>query len=211
MTTPLNSILAGLALSGLLLCLSPAARAQAPVQPELGPYDTIPVPAMVHENALIPGGMLEWVYVHAPYPRHLLKKRQEYDRLRNAVYVTYPYARKAAYVLNDINRNLEGISSVKERKSYIRSREKDLRRQFGEPIQNLSVYQGKVLMKLINRQTGNNCYEILKEYKGGLNARMLQTVAFLFGTNLKQPYDPAGEDLVIERIVMEIESLYGRR
>ena len=133
------------------------------------------------------------------------------SRLRNAVYVTYPYARKAAFIINDINRKLASIPNKHARKKYIKSREKDLKREFGDPIKNLSVYQGKVLMKLINRQTGNNCYEILKEYKGGFNARIFQTVAFVYGSNLKQAYDANDQDRVIENIVNEVERLYGRR
>lgn len=182
-----------------------------PPMPELGPNDTIPVPAKVVDNEVVPGGNLEWVWVSAPYPKHLLKKRQEWTRLRNAVYVTYPYARKAAFIINDINYKLSNIQDKKERKRYIKSREKEIRKEFAEPITNLSVYQGKVLMKLINRQTGNNCYEILKEYKGGFNARMFQTVAFFFGSNLKQGYDAYNGDRQIENIVIEVERLYGRR
>jgi len=179
--------------------------------PELGPNDTIPVPAFVHEGTLVPGGNLQWVYVSRPYPPHLLKRRQEWTRLRNAVYVTYPYARKAAFIINDINYKLASIPNKGDRKRYIKSREKELKKEFGDPIKNLSVYQGKVLMKLINRQTGNNCYDILKEYKGGLNARVFQTVAFVFGSNLKQPYDAYSGDRDIENIVMEVERLYGKR
>lgn len=179
--------------------------------PELGPNDTIPVPAKVVDGEVIPGGSMEWVWVQVPYPRHLLKRRQEWTRLRNAVYVTYPYARKAGYIINDINRNLVNISGKDERRKYIKSREQDLKKEFTGPMKDLSVYQGKVLMKLINRQTGNNCYEIIKEYKGGFNARVYQTVAFVFGGNLKQPYDALNEDKVIEDIVMEVERLYGRR
>jgi hypothetical protein len=179
--------------------------------PVLGPNDTIPVPALVRDGELIPGGNLEWVYVSVPYPPELLKRRQEWTRLRNAVYVTYPYARKAAFIINDINRQLATVPNKRDRKKLIKSREKDLKREFGDPIKNLSVYQGKILMKLINRQTGNNCYEILKEYKGGLNARIFQTVAFVYGSNLKQSYDPADDDRAIERIVNEVERLYGRR
>lgn len=179
--------------------------------PQLGPNDTIPVPAKVIDNELVPGGNLEWVWVQVPYPKELLKRRQEWTRLRNAVYVTYPYARKAAFIINDINYKLASIPDKGDRKKYIKSREKELKKEFGDPITNLSVYQGKVLMKLINRQTGNNCYEILKEYKGGFNARMFQTVAFFFGSNLKQSYDPAHEDQAIESIVMEVERMYGRR
>ncbi|MBK8141959.1 MAG: DUF4294 domain-containing protein [Chitinophagaceae bacterium] len=127
--------------------------------------------------------------------------------MRNAVYVTYPYARIAGATINDINANLANVSSKKERKSYIKSREKELKKQFSDPLSNLSVYQGKILMKLINRQTGNNCYEIIKEYKGGLNARFYQTVAFFVGGNLKQDWSIAKNktDRDIENIVKEID------
>ena len=64
-------------------------------------------------------------------------------------------------------------------------------------------------MKLINRETGNNCYEIIKEYKGGLTARVYQTVALFFNSNLKQPYDEKNDDAVIERIVKEVQRMYG--
>lgn len=132
-------------------------------------------------------------------------------RLRNAVYVTYPYARKAAYIINDINARLAVIEDKGDRKKYIKTREKEIKKEFGDPITSLSVYQGRVLMKLINRQTGNNCFEILKEYKGGFNARVFQTVAFVFGSNLKQSYDGANDDREIESIVREVERMYGRR
>lgn len=215
---PLKKIVYSFLLFQLCLALGSQALAQdAPASnpkipmPALGPNDTIPVPAAIYQNTYIPVGHLDWVYVTVPYPPELLKRRQEWTRLRNAVYVTYPYARKAGYIINDINSKLAGITDKRERKKYMKSREKDLKREFGDPIKNLSVYQGKVLMKLINRQTGNNCYDILKEYKGGLNARMFQTVAFVFGSNLKQSYDAHNDDRAIENIVMEVERLYGRR
>jgi hypothetical protein len=66
-------------------------------------------------------------------------------------------------------------------------------------------------MKLINRQTGNNCYNLIREYKGGFSARFWQTVAFFFNSSLKQPYDARGEDKVIEDIVQELERMYGYR
>lgn len=179
--------------------------------PELGPNDTIPVPAVLYDQQYLPATNLDWVWVSAPYPPHLLKKKQKWTRLRNAVYVTYPYARKAAYVINDINARLGNETNKHARKEYIKEREKELKKEFADPLKELSVYQGKVLMKLINRQTGNNCYEILKEYKGGLNARFFQTIAFVYGSNLKQSYDAQEEDREIENIVREIERMYGRR
>lgn len=176
--------------------------------PELGPNDTIPVPAIIHQNQWIPGNYIEWFTVSARYPKHLLKKRQEWTRLRNAIYVTYPYARKAGAIMNDMNVKLASITNEKKRKSYIKSREKELKKEFADPLTNLSVYQGKVLMKLINRQTGNNCYDIIKEYKGGFTARFWQTLAYVFGSNLKQPYNSSTTEREMEMIVLEVERMY---
>ncbi|MEJ7589147.1 MAG: DUF4294 domain-containing protein [Ferruginibacter sp.] len=135
----------------------------------------------------------------------------KWTRLRNAVYVTYPYAKRAGGILNDMNAHLLNISNTEDRKKYIHSREKELKKEFTDPLTNLSIYQGKVLMKLINRQTGNNCFDIIKEYKGGLKARFYQTVAFFFSTSLKQPYDKSGDDADMEKIVQEVQRMYGWR
>ena len=176
--------------------------------PTLGPNDTIPVPAIIHQNQWIPGNNLQWFYVTAPYPKHLLKKRQEWTRLRNAIYVTYPYAKRAGAIMNEMNATLANMKNERQRKSYIKSREKELKKQFADPLTNLSVYQGKVLMKLINRQTGNNCYDIIKEYKGGFTARFWQTLAFVFGSSLKQPYNASTTEKEMELIVQEVERMY---
>ena len=171
--------------------------------------DTLKMQAIIYEGDTIPMSVLSNIYVQS----HLTNSQKEalarYNRLRNAVYVTYPYARKAGIILNDINAHLVNITDRKERKKYINSRDKELKKEFTTPITNLTVYQGKILMKLINRETSNNCYEIIKEYQGGLTARVYQTVAFFFSSNLKQPYDSKNEDLAIEKIVQEVQRLYG--
>jgi hypothetical protein len=178
---------------------------------QLGKYDTIMTGAILYEGDTIPYRELADVYIFAGTPQQYARMMEKWTRLRNAVYVTYPYAVAAGRVINDINAHLAFISDEKERKAYIKSREKDLRGQFTNQLEQMSVYQGRVLMKLINRQTGNNCYEIIKEYKGGFNARLYQTVAFFFGSSLKQPYDAAGEDRPIESVVQEINRMYSRR
>jgi hypothetical protein len=132
-----------------------------------------------------------------------------YARISNAIIVTYPYAMRSGLILNEMNAKLLGISEKSARKEYIKSREKELKKEFTDPLSNLSIYQGKVLMKLINRQTGNNCYDIIKEYKGGLTARFYQTVAFFFSSSLKQSYDAGGEDHEIEMILKEVCRTYG--
>lgn len=174
-----------------------------------GPNDTIIVNAIWFNREMLSYREEENIWVSKLSPKELEKFQKEWNRLRNAVYVTYPYARVAGATINDINAHLTGISSKKERKQYIKSREKELRKQFADPLSDLSVYQGRVLMKLINRQTGNNCYEIIKEYKGGFNARMYQTVAFFFGSNLKQKWDLTDKtDRQIENFVKEIDGAW---
>src|SRR5215216_73853 len=123
--------------------LSSKAQGEPPM-PTLGPNDTIPVPAIIHNAEYIPAGMMEWVWVQAPYPKHLLKKRQEWTRLRNAIYVTYPYARKAGGIMNEINAKIENMTDKGKRKAYMKSREKELKKEFADPLSELSVYQGKV-------------------------------------------------------------------
>lgn len=209
-------LIAGL-VSGLLLLMQSSYSQAIPDSilrqiplPELGPNDTIPVPAQVYRNSeIVPAQTLEWVWVSARYPKHLLEKRREWTRLRNAIYVTYPYARRAGTIINDINVKLDGIKDKKKRKDYIKTRERELKKEFTDPLTKLSIYQGKVLMKLINRQTGNNCYELISEYKGSFSAHFWQTVAFFFNSSLKQPYKPDDADKSMEEIVKEVERMYG--
>jgi hypothetical protein len=176
---------------------------------QAGINDTTLTGAVVYEGDTIPARTLYPVYVYGYLSAANMSAAEKWTRLRNAVYVTYPYARRAGAVLNDMNKKLATITDGSGRRDYIKSREKDLKREFTDPLTNLSVYQGRVLMKLINRETGNNCYDIIKEYKGGITARFWQTVAFFFNSSLKQPYDPTGEDAEMEKIVLEVCRMYG--
>lgn len=176
---------------------------------QTGINDTVKTQAIIYEGDTLEMKTLEFAYAYAKLTPAQVKANAKYNRLRNAVYVTYPYARRAGTVMNDINEKMVNIKSKEERKNYIKSREKELKKEFTDPLTNLSVYQGKVLMKLINRETGNNCYEIIKEYKGGITARLYQTVAFFFDSNLKQSYDADTDDATIEHIVREVQRMYG--
>ena len=171
--------------------------------------DTIKSEAVIYEGDTLEMKTLEFAFAYAKLSRAQVNANAKYNRLRNAVYVTYPYARRAGAVMNDINEKMLTVKSKEDRKNYIKTREKELKKEFSDPLTNLSVYQGKVLMKLINRETGNNCYEIIKEYKGGVTARVYQTVAFFFDSNLKQTYDENADDATIEHIVKEVQRMYG--
>ncbi|MFN6397321.1 MAG: DUF4294 domain-containing protein [Bacteroidota bacterium] len=203
-------------LAGQQQPLFPEADSIKPVPPlteimkRWGPNDTVLVPAIWYRNEIMSYREEDMVWISNLSPEQLRKHVEAWNRLRNAVYVTYPYARVAGTTINQINVQLEGVDSKRKRKEVIKNREKELRNQFTEPLTNLSVYQGKILMKLINRQTGNNCYEILQEFKGSLNARLYQTIAFFFGGNLKQDWDLAKNrtDRDIESIIREIDGTW---
>jgi hypothetical protein len=175
-----------------------------------GSLDTMRVHAYITpEGDTIPESILPPVEVYAKLTGHWKNYWADWTRLRNAVYVTYPYAIAASRIMNEVNIKLSGVTDKKKRKAIIKSREKELKKEFADQLVKLSVYQGKVLMKLINRQTGNNCYEIISEYKGFFNAAFWQTIAFVFGSNLKQPYNPRGDDADMEKIVLDVEKMYG--
>ncbi|HUZ61834.1 MAG TPA: DUF4294 domain-containing protein [Hanamia sp.] len=172
-----------------------------------GINDTIICSAVVYDGDTIEAKILAGIYI---WNRGNPAAREAWTRLRNAVYVTYPYARRAGWVFSDIEKHIANDPNKADVKRYINSREKELKKEFTEPLKNLSVYQGKVLMKLINRETGGtDCYDILRELKGGFTARFWQTVAFVFGSDLKQPYDATGKDAEMESIVKEVQRMYG--
>jgi hypothetical protein len=197
------------ALACLLVLCTVLFSASLKAQQQYGPNDTITVYATyINDSTIIPTGVLPDAWCYGKMPRWMRDKMKKWTRLRNAVYVTYPYAKEAGKVISEINASLVGVTDDGVRRRLIKDRERDLKKTFADKIVNLSVYQGKVLMKLINRQTGSNCYEILKEYKGGANARLWQTVAFFFGSSLKQSYDAKDEDAEIESIAKEVELLY---
>lgn len=191
----------------LLTILLYGASTNLYAQTNPGANDTIITGAVIYQGDTIEARTLGGVYV---WGKGSATDKAKWTRLRNAVYVTYPYAKKAGYIFTDIEKHISQSTDKKYIRKYINSREKELKKEFTDPLSNLSVYQGRVLMKLINRETGGvNCYDILKELKGGFTARFWQTVAFLFGGDLKQPYDASGSDAEIELIVKEVQRMYG--
>jgi hypothetical protein len=134
------------------------------------------------------------------------KRLKEFYRLRFNVVKVYPYARLAALKIKQLNDSLAKIPSDRQKKKYKKEFEDQLRDDFGKTIEGLSVNQGKIFIKLLDRQTGRTGYDIIKDVKGGFSALLLQTSARVFGHNLKSEYDPQGEDKQIESIVQQIEA-----
>ena len=138
--------------------------------------------------------------------RKWARKRARYNRLKNNVYKVYPYAVVAADVVKDVDSMLLAIGDDKNRrKEYLKSVELELRSRFKGELEDMTVTQGHILVKLIDRQTGKSCYNIIKELKGGFSAVVIQSVAVIFTHNLKRQYEPTGADKEMEKIVLELE------
>ena len=118
---------------------------------------------------------------------------------------TYPYAKLAAVQLKFINDSIAHIVNEKERKRFVKATEKDLKEQFEKDLKKLTVTQGRILIKLVDRETGSTSYSLVKELRGSLQAFFWQGLARLFGSNLKSEYDGVGTDAQIEQIIEQIE------
>ncbi|MCX6329387.1 MAG: DUF4294 domain-containing protein [Bacteroidia bacterium] len=143
---------------------------------------------------------------HRSSVRRTQSQFRKYDRLIYNLKKAYPYAVIVRTRLNQVNEDLSAIKDEKERRRYIKDVEKDVFREYEDDIQDMTITQGRLLLKLIDRETQNTSYDIIKQYRGGLNAAFWQGIARIFGTNLKEKYDPYGEDALIEVIVCEIEA-----
>ncbi|MEY1638874.1 DUF4294 domain-containing protein [Tenuifilum osseticum] len=136
------------------------------------------------------------------------KSRREMSQYYRMIYnlkKTYPYAQIAKYKLLEINENLKTLKTDREIKEYINRAEKELRNQFEKDLTKLTISQGKMLIKLIDRETGRTSYELVKELKGGFSATFWQGIARLFGSNLKTKFDPQGEDKILNELVFLYE------
>ncbi len=150
--------------------------------------------------------LLPTVTIESKMPFATRKKYEQWTRLKYNVKVVYPYAILASSKLKEYERVLKTLPSETERKNYMKMAEDELQAQFGPELKKLSFNQGKILIKLIDRETGNTSYDLVKQLRGSFSAFMWQSLARLFGSNLKSEYDPTGEDKLIEVAISQIES-----
>ncbi len=161
---------------------------------------------IVVDKDTFPYAYMDEFMVMAKMPANLIKQREQMTRLRYNVQRVYPYALIASEILKDVDANMARLPDKATRKEYMKTIEKEMNRRFKGELQNLTITQGQILVKLISRQTGRNCFSIIKEVKGGFNAFVWQGVALLFSNNLKREYDPADRDRDIESIVSDLET-----
>lgn len=129
--------------------------------------------------------------------------KKQFLILQNRVYKTYPYAKLASERLTMLNKGMERLSSNKEKKKYFKIVEDYLNNEFEAKLKKLSRSQGRILVKLIHRQTGTTTYDLVKTLKSGWNAFWSNTAASMFDINLKSQYAPytVNEDFLIETIL----------
>lgn len=134
------------------------------------------------------------------------EERKRINLLRNRVYATYSYALTAAAIFKKVQADMDTMDRRRDRKKYMKEIDRQLDVAFKKPLKDMSIEQGHVLIALINRQTGDNCYHVIRELKGGLNAVMWQSVGVFFNNNLRRDYDPEGQDKDLEMVVRELEA-----
>lgn len=138
-------------------------------------------------------------------PRNKAERREwrEYYRTIYNFKKVYPYALKAKEITADADSTLANSDfTARERERYLRQYEKRLFKEFEKPLRSMSISQGRLLLKLLDRELGRTSYYVIKNYRGGAAAGFWQGVAKLFGSDLKQPYDRYGEDRLIEELVL---------
>ena len=146
------------------------------------------------------------VVIRAPRKFKNAAEERQYWRLVYNVKKVYPYAKLAGKKLHELNEHYLSISSEKDRKAYSKKAEDDLKAEFEGELRKLTVTQGRILMRLVDRETGNTTYEIVKDFRGSASALFWQAIARVFGSNLKTSFDPvSGEDRTIEQIIRQIE------
>lgn len=166
----------------------------------------IVVPAAVVDGDTLPCLKLDEVKVYGKNLRKRQLKRyaRRQSRLEYNVRKVYPYARIAAREIQKIDTRISQISNRKERRQIIREEYGNLMKSFKKPLMKLSITQGRILIRLIYRETQNSAFAHIREYKGSVNAYFWQSIALLFGNNLKADYEPYGKDAEIEEIVLSI-------
>lgn len=133
------------------------------------------------------------------------KAQKRLTKLVKNVKIVYPYAKLAGMKLREYEDKLLNAATDKERKQIMKQAEKEINEEYGGELKELNFSQGKILIKLIDRETGDSSYELVQELRGKFTAFWYQAFARIWGYNLKEKYDPNGEDRQIEVIVRMIE------
>ncbi len=162
--------------------------------------------ARVVNGDTIPIIKLPQVTIIAPMIFKSRREERQYSRLVRNVKIVYPYAKLAGIKFREYGQKLEQVESDAQRRRMMKQIEDELRHQFEDDLRKLTFSQGLILIKLIDRETQQTSYEILRDFRGIFQAFFWQSLGRIFGYDLRTTYDPHGEDEMIEHIIMMIEA-----
>jgi hypothetical protein len=173
--------------------------------------DTLPenvylLPEVDRNGTKLPEIEIKEVTIHARSERERRSEYRRYEKLVSNIKKVYPYALIVRSMLSEVNEGLKNIPDDRNRKKYLRDVEKEVFSKYQGDIEKMTISQGRLLIKLIDRETENTSYTLIHDYRGKFSAAFWQSVARIFGSNLKDEYDPYGEDALIEAIIKEIDA-----
>ena len=143
---------------------------------------------------------------YAPMEFKNEKEREKYNRLVYNIKKVLPWAKLAKLTIIETYDFLETLPDKKSRDEHMKRVEAGLKRQYGPALKKLSRSQGRLLLKLIDRECNQTGYDIAKAFMGSFKANLYQGVAVLFGNSLSKKYDPEGDDRYTERVVRMVEA-----
>lgn len=146
------------------------------------------------------------IYIYPPMEFKNDKQRQAYNRLVYNIKKVLPLAKECNQIILETGAYLQTIPTKKERDAHTKVVEKELKQVYTPRIKKLTYSQGKLLIKLIDRETHSTGYELIQAFLGPIRAGFYQAFAWMFGASLKKRYDPKGVDRLTERIVLQIEA-----
>ena len=172
------------------------------VRPQISPKQEGVMEFIVEGNDTIYIDQIRASKVYSRLPKMKGREWRQYYRLVHNFSKAYPYALVAKKLVVEADSviaadNLKGV----KREKYINKVQKELFSVFESQMRSLTVSQGALIMKLVDREVGKSSYNIIKGYKSGVTAGFWQGIAKMFGTDLKKPYDPEGEDAATEELV----------
>lgn len=166
------------------------------------------VPAIVDENGdTVPNILLPQFYVYPPLVFKSEKQEKFYWKTVRDVKKTLPYAKLISKMLVDIDRDMAALPNDKARKKYMEDKEDELLETYKPILKKFTLSQGKMLIRLVDRQCDKTSYQLIKQFRGGFRAVFWQGFAKMFGANLKTTYDPNNEDdRIVERVITLVEA-----
>ena len=171
-----------------------------------GMSDTIRVSTTNIDNELVPWVVIPEITITDTRLFKSPEEKAKFNRLRYNVLKVLPYAMYARRKYSELQVQLNYAKSRKDKRVLIKTFEGEIKNMFNKEIKNLTITQGGILIKLIDRETGASSYDLLKDMKGGITAFFYQSIARFFGNNLKNTYDPQ-QDRDIEAIRICAENL----